>query len=98
MQPHFLEILFINTYELFHTAHHCGIEKVSVQSEALTRRVVERWQFGAKAIKSHLIVVIEVLEHTDNLTHSFNIFIGYFINELLSLWRVCKSKFSSFVG
>jgi len=73
MQPDLFEVLFIDFYEFLDSAHHSGIEKIAIESKALTNGVVERGQLRAETVECHLVVVVEVLQQTNNIPHGLYI-------------------------
>ncbi len=67
MRLYFRQVLSVESNYLLDSTCHQRLEVVAVQSETLAHIFVMWRQFGSEPIESDLIVVVEVLQHSNDL-------------------------------
>lgn len=80
MLLNWLQILQIVFDNLINTTNDSRIEEIPIQCKALPHTLIIRWQFGSKPIESNLIIVIKVLQYSNNLFDGLNVCITAILN------------------
>jgi hypothetical protein len=82
-----LKIFYIEFDNLFNTADNNRIKVVPIECKALTDTTIVWWELCAKSIQCNLVIVVKILQYTNNLVNPLNISIGA-MNNLMQTFAI----------
>lgn len=79
MKFHFTQIFFIIFYQFINASNNTRVEEIAIQSKAISDTFIKRWKFSSETVCGNLIIIIEVLQNSDDFLYCLNVRIGNFL-------------------
>ena len=70
------EGFFVTFDKLFDTTNNGGVKEISIEGKTVSNTFVKRRKFGSETINRYLVIVVKVLEDSNNLFDCFDIRVG----------------------